>query len=152
LFARLHVATLQFRSEFPRVKVFISYSGSDEKYAERLREALAKHDVQVWDPASQIAPGENWGLKYGKALEDSEAVIVLISPAAVKSDVVRHEIQYAVSNAQFRDRLIPVLVRPTNEIPWILRKLRVIGADQDADETARRIAKELRKAPVAGAK
>jgi len=148
LFGRLRVATLQLLSEFPRVKVFISYSGPDERYAERLRQALVKHDVQVWDPASQIAPGENWGLKYGRALEDSEAVVVLISPASVKSDVVRHEIQYAVSNAQFRDRLIPVLVRPTDEIPWILRKQKVIRASQNADETARRIANALRKAPV----
>jgi TIR domain len=134
------------------VKVFISYSGSDEKWADRLRSALAKYEVDVWDPASQIAPGDNWGLKYGKALENSDAVVVLISPASVKSDWVRHEIQYALSSAQFRDRLIPVLVRPTDEIPWILRKLKVIRASHSVDETARRIVNALRKAPVAAIK
>jgi TIR domain len=134
------------------VKVFISYSGPDEKYAQRLREALAKYDIEVWDPASQIAPGENWGLKYGKALENSDAVVVLLSPASVKSDWVRYEIQYALSSPQFRDRLIPVLVRPTEEIPWILRKLKVIRATQDVDETARRIMNALRKAPVIAGK
>jgi hypothetical protein len=134
------------------VKVFISYSDADEPWADGLRSALAKFDIEVWDPASHIAPGENWGLKYGKALEDSDAVVVLLSPASVKSDWVRSEIQYALSSPQFRDRLIPVLVRPTDEMPWILRKLRVIRATQDIAETARRIAKELRKAPVAAGK
>ena len=134
------------------MKVFISYSGPDEKWADRLRSALIKRDVEVWDPASQIAPGENWGLKYGKALENSDAVVVLISPDSVKSDWVRHEIQYALSSPQFRDRLIPVVVRPTDEIPWILRKLKVIRAPQNVDETARRIINTLRKAPVTAAK
>jgi hypothetical protein len=134
------------------VKVFISYSRPDEKWADRLRLALTKRDVEVWDPASEIVPGENWGLKYGKALENSDAVVVLISPASVKSDWVRHEIQYALSSPQFRDRLIPVLVRPTEEIPWMLRKLKVIPATQDVDETARRIVTTLRRAPVTAGK
>jgi hypothetical protein len=134
------------------VKVFISYSGADEKWADRLRAALAKHDVQVWDPGLQIAPGENWALKYGKALENADAVVVLLSPDSVKSDWVRHEIQYAVSSPHFRDRLIGVVVRPTDDIPWILRKLKVLHATQDVEETALRIANALPKAPAAAGK
>ena len=130
------------------MKVFISYSGPDEKWADLLRTALSKYDVEAWDPASQIAPGENWGLKYGKALENADAVVVLVSPDSVKSDWVRHEIQYALSSPQFRDRLIPVVVRPTEEIPWILRKLKVIRATKEPDETARRIVNVLRRHKV----
>ncbi len=130
------------------MKVFISYSGPDEKWADLLRTALSKYDVEAWDPASQIAPGENWGLKYGKAIENADAVVVLVSPDSVKSDWVRHEIQYALSSPQFRDRLIPVVVRPTEEIPWILRKLKVIRATKEPDETARRIVNVLRRHKV----
>lgn len=131
------------------MKVFISYSGADEKWADRLRTALARQDIDVWNPASQIAPGENWGLKYGKALQNADAVVVLLSPDSVKSDWVRHEIEYALSSPQFRDRLIPVVVRPTEDIPWILRRQQVIRASKDTDETARRIASALRKSPAA---
>jgi hypothetical protein len=140
--------------DFESMKVFISYSGPDEKWADLLRTALSKYDVEAWDPASQIAPGENWGLKYGKALENADAVVVLLSPDSVKSDWVRHEIQYALSSPQFRDRLIPVVVRPTEEIPWILRKLKVIRATKEPDETARRIANALRghKVPATAGK
>jgi hypothetical protein len=134
------------------MKVFISYSRADEEWADRLRTALARQDIQVWNPASQISPGENWGLKYGKALQNSDAVVVLLSPDSVKSDWVRHEIEYALSSPQFRDRLIPVIVRATDEIPWILRKQQLIRATKDADETARRIAAALRKSPAAAGK
>ncbi len=134
--------------DFESMKVFISYSGPDEKWADLLRTALSKYDVEAWDPASQIAPGENWGLKYGKAIENADAVVVLVSPDSVKSDWVRHEIQYALSSPQFRDRLIPVVVRPTEEIPWILRKLKVIRATKEPDETARRIVNVLRRHKV----
>jgi len=134
------------------MSVYISYSGADEKLADHLRTALARQDIDVWNPASQIAPGENWGLKYGKALQDADAVIVLLSPDSVKSDFVRLEIEYALSSPQFRDRLIPVIVRPTEDIPWILRKQQVIRATKDLNETARRIAGALGKSPATAGK
>jgi hypothetical protein len=134
------------------MNVYISYSGADEKWADQLRTALGDHDIDVWNPASQIAPGQNWGLKYGNALKNADAVVVLLSPASVKSDWVRHEIEFALSSPQFRDRLIPVIVRPTDDIPWILRKQQIIRATKDTDETARRIASVLRKSPAPAGK
>jgi hypothetical protein len=134
------------------MNVYISYSNADEKLADDLRRALARHDIEVWNPASQIAPGANWGFKYGRALQNADAVVVLLSPRSVKSDWVRLEIEYALSSPQFRDRLIPVIVKPTDDIPWILRKQQVIRATKDPDETARRIANALRKAPAPAGK
>src|SRR5437773_9430965 len=81
---RTFVATSAIFMDFESMKVFISYSGPDEKWADLLRTALSKYDVEAWDPASQIAPGENWGLKYGKAIENADAVVVLVSPDSVK--------------------------------------------------------------------
>lgn len=129
------------------MNVFISYSGADEDWADRLREQLAHFgtEIIVWDPGSEIMPGENWALKYGKALEKADAVIVLLSPTSVKSDWVRHEIEYVLSSSKFRDRLIPVLVKPTKEVPWFLRTLAFIDATKNKDDVAPRIAAALRK-------
>ena len=91
------------------MNVFISYSHTDEEWADMLREQLQRlgtDKIFVWDPASEISPGENWALKYGRALEQSDAVVVLLSPDSVKSDWVRHEIEYVLSSPKFRDRLI----------------------------------------------
>jgi hypothetical protein len=128
------------------MKVFISYSGPDEKWADLLRERLAREGIDVWNPRSEITPGENWGLKYGKGLEASDAMIVLVSPDSAKSDWVQHEIEYALSSPRFRDRLIPLLVRPTARIPWILERQSLIRATKDIDGTVRHVTTALKKA------
>jgi len=127
------------------MKVFISHSGSDEKWADLLRTRLTREGFNVWNPRSEIRPGENWGLKYGQGLEASDAMIVLVSPDSAKSDWVWHEIEYALSSPRFRDRLIPVLVRRTARIPWILERQHFIRATKDIDSTVRDVATALKK-------
>lgn len=134
------------------MKVFISHSGSDEKWADLLGRELAKEGIEVWNPSSEIAPGENWGLKLGRGLEDSDAMVVLLSPDSAKSNSVRHEIEYALGSARFRDRLIAVLVRPTADIPWILEKQHFIRASDDAKKTVRDVAAALKKSRTAVAR
>ena len=94
-------------------------------------------------------PGENWALKYGKGLETSDAMIVLLSPDAAKSDWVRHEIDYALSSPRFKDRLIPLLVRNTAEVPWILERQQLIRATKDMNATARNVVSALKKSEAA---
>jgi len=131
------------------MKIFISHSESDEKWARLLRSRLSEEGFEVWNSASDIAPGDNWLLKSGKALEAADAMIVLLSPDSAKSDSVRSEIEFALGSPQFRDRLIPLLVKPTEDIPWILRKLQIIRATKDADETVGRVIAVLQKSLVA---
>ncbi len=130
------------------MNVFISYSHSDEEWANELREQLrgvGTHKILVWDPVSEISPGENWALKYGRALEQADAVIVLLSPDSVKSDWVRREIEYVLGSPKFRDRLIPVMVKPTKEVPWFLHTLSFIDATKDKEEATRLSAAALKK-------
>lgn len=69
------------------MKVFISYAGADEKWADVLRARLPKAGIEVGNPSTEIAPGENWGLKYGKGLEASDAMIVLLSPDSAPNPI-----------------------------------------------------------------
>ena len=130
------------------MKVFISYSEADEKWARQLRSSLAEEGFEVWNSASDIAPGDNWLLKSGRALQTADAMIVLLSPDSAKSDWVRSEIEYALSSPQFRGRVIPLLIKPTEDVPWILHKLHFIRATKDADETISRVVAILQKLPV----
>ncbi len=59
-------------------------------------------------------------------MKSAEAMVVLLSPEAIESRWVSHEIEYALGAKRLQDRLIPVLVRPTKKIPWILRELQLI--------------------------
>ena len=92
------------------MKVFISYSEADKKWAHLLRSRLTQESFETWDSANDIAPGENWMLKSGKALQNADAMIVLLPPDSAKSDWVRSEIEYALSSPQFRGRVIPLLL------------------------------------------
>ena len=130
------------------MKVFISYSEADEKWVRLLRSRLSEEGFEVWNSASDIAPGDNWLLKSGRALQTADAMIVLLSPDSAKSDWVRSEIEYALSSPQFRGRVIPLLIKPTEDVPWILHKLQFIRATKDVAETISRVVTILQKLPV----
>ena len=130
------------------MNVFISYSHADKKWADALRSGLTEEGFEVTVPGDDIEPGENWHLEIGKALDRANAMVVLLSPDSVASKSNRAEIEYALFSPQFRHRLIPVLVKPTADIPWILRKQQFIRATKDVNETVHRVAEALNKSPV----
>jgi putative hydrolase of the HAD superfamily len=132
-----------------QMNVFVSYSHADEKLAQELRSHLVKEGFSVANPGNDLTPGENYHLKLGKELQTADAMVVLISPESLGSASVSAEIDYALSSPQFRDRLISVLVKPTQEVPWILRKLQLLRATKDDAETARRVVAALQTSPVA---
>ena len=132
------------------MRVFLSYSTADEDFAKQLGSHLSRRGCDVWDPSEQLFPGDNWLLKIGEALKESKAMVVLLSPDSTKSEWVRREIEYAVGHRNYEGRLFPVLVRPTDEVPWILRKFEILRANDNAAEISKRIATALRRVTYAG--
>jgi hypothetical protein len=131
------------------LKVFLSYADRDDKLAQALRIELEKGGFEVWDPVARLTPGDNWALEQGKALKDAEAIVVLLSPAALASDHVKREIDYALGEPRFKGRLIPVVVRPVKEIPWILETLPVLRIDADLGRGSRRVLVALKRIQTA---
>lgn len=105
------------------MSVFVSYSLDDQAWAKKLISHLKQEGVSVRDPLADLEPGDNWSLEIGKALESANALVLLLSPAAVKSESFQRETEYALSTKRFRNRLIPVIIEDTPELPWILRHL-----------------------------
>jgi TIR domain len=130
------------------MKVFISYAHGDRDVAQDLAKPLADSGYEVLDPAQELGPGDNWALKIGEALEACQAMIVLVSPDSAKSEWVRREIEFALGSASYEHRLISVQVRPTVNMPWILRKLPLIRLDKNRAETVKHIVDQLDLAKV----
>lgn len=126
-----------------RRKVFISAAASDVSLVRDLTARLDAAGIDVWNSTVQALPGTNISAELGRALDEAEAVVVLVSRAAMKSPWVRQEIQFALGQERFQDRLIPVLAKqtPSDEIPWILRDLQ--WAKGSADKVADQILKVL---------
>jgi len=125
------------------MRIFISYTANDRNFAKELGAHLSKWGFEVWDPSEQLLPGDNWPLKIGEALEESRAMIVLLSPDSMKSEWVRHEIEYALGDRNYQGRVFPVVVRPTENIPWILNKFQILRANNNPAEISKRIASAL---------
>lgn len=61
-------------------------------------------------------------------MEESDAMVVLFTPAAASSLDVKRNIEYALGAMNYSNRLIPVVVGdseavPETEIPWIVLRM-----------------------------
>lgn len=133
------------------MKVFLSYSHEDRDLAHRVAVSLSEAGLTVWDPAIELLPGDPWARKIDQALEESDAMVVLLTPRAIDSPWVRREIEYALGEVRFENKLIPVLVDSQSElladkIPWILRRLKLVELSQDDPHGPRQIARVLLEA------
>ena len=122
------------------MKVFLSYTEADREVAREIASRLEEAGHDVWSADNALFPGENAALEAGKALDKAEAMVVLISPQAMKSSWVRREIEFALGTPQYRGRLIPVIVKPTADMPWILKKFPNVRLDKPIAESSREIA------------
>ncbi len=78
------------------MKVFVSHSHTDAPLAARVCEGLRREGLEARHPDLHHLPGDNWAANVGRALEESEAMVVLLTPAAVDSRHVMREIEYAL--------------------------------------------------------
>ncbi len=116
------------------MKVFLSHAHTDAPLAARICKVLAESGLEVWDPDRDLLPGDNWAGEVARALEESEAMVVLLTPAAASSPYVKRDIEYALGAKNYRNRLIPVVVGnlegfPASEIPWIVRRMPWVELD-----------------------
>lgn len=105
------------------MRVFLAHASEDREWAREFASNLRRRGFEIWDAATEIPRGENWHLEIGKALEDAQAMVVLVSPAAAGSEELAHEVEYALTAERLRNRLIPVIVKPTKKLPRILGRL-----------------------------
>lgn len=134
------------------MQVFISYAKSDEHIARKIAAGLERENLDVWYDGL-ILPGQNWADEIGRALRESRAMVVLLTPAALRSEHVRRELQYALGDETYSHRLIPVTVGPPEklpekEIPWILQRFEMVNLPERGapDREIKRIAEALKAA------
>ena len=67
------------------MKVFVSHSHADSELAARVSKALRNEGLDVWDPDLNLLPGDNWAAEVARAREESDAMVVLLTPDAINS-------------------------------------------------------------------
>ena len=98
------------RAESPRV--FISYARSDgEPFATDLRQRLLAEHIPLWQDRVGMEGGRDWWQQITEALDQVEFMVLVMTPAAMQSPMVRKEWRYA--------RQQGVCVYPVKGIPTL---------------------------------
>ena len=102
------------------MKVFISYSSVDERLAKEIQSTLDQVGVDSFLDKKDIGWGDEVLERVAKGLTDSSAVVVIISPASLKSQWVPFEVGHAMALGK---KILPFLAHPSIEVPDFLRQL-----------------------------
>src|SRR5215510_9502349 len=112
-----------------KLKVFISYSRKDSaEFADELVAGLEYGGFAPFLDRHDIAAGEDWEARLGGLIAESDTVVFVLSPEAVKSDRCVWEVDRTIELAK---RLLPVIFKsvPEHEIPKTLSRLQFVRFD-----------------------
>ncbi|NDJ52277.1 MAG: TIR domain-containing protein [Chloroflexi bacterium] len=96
-------------------QIFVSYSRQDADYVQRLKTFLESNGLQVWFD-EQIEQGDQWFNEIHAAIQNSPAVIVVMSPEAEASEWVHKEILLA---KRYGKAIFPLLLHGA-ELPILI--------------------------------
>lgn len=116
-----------------RKDCYLSYSHKDESLARQLKQYLESQGVSVWFAPDDIPVGFSFAETIVDAIRSCDYMIVLLSENSVQSEVVLHELDFAIETANNREkRVIPILVddvKLTNNILFYLATYQCIQVD-----------------------
>jgi TIR domain len=81
----------------PTYDLFISHSTQDDAYVRDLQRTLSDQGIRVCIDSRDFRPGDALEPALNKAIDDSAAFAVLVSPAALESKWVGKEIRHALT-------------------------------------------------------
>ena len=110
-------------------QVFLSYTNKQRPLADAVADKLRDHQLEVWD-AYSTPVGSRADDAIHDALKASDSMIAILDPHAFSSSRVREELDYALFDERYKDRLLPVFVGAKKEdftrLPWILNRLELL--------------------------
>lgn len=127
-----------------KLKVFISYSRRDSAaFADELVAGLEVAGFAPFLDRHDIVAGEDWETRLGGLIEQSDTVVFVVSPEAVKSERCVWEVDRTI---ELSKRLLPVIFKPVPEhdIPEKLRRLQFVRFDRGFARPLSELAAALR--------
>ena len=117
-----------------RQRIFVSYRRADSKLADVVLARLESAGYGVWLDRSDIVGGKQWRDAIEQALQQSDAVIFLISKVALESDEVYRELARAV---ELGKAIVPLRLDAAPLFGWFKDKLGTLQhTESDSNEAA----------------
>jgi hypothetical protein len=92
-----------------KLRVFISYSRDDLRFADQLNAALNAYGFECFIDRQGISGGEDWKGRLGNLIRDADTVVFVLSPSSAGSEICAWEVE---ESARLGKRILPVVCRP----------------------------------------
>src|SRR5215203_7530387 len=117
-------------------RAFLSYARTDgEQFASALRARLESEQPQItlWQDRARMEGGVGWWRQITEAIDRVEFMIMVLTPAALSSDVARKEWQYARQKGVRVCPLMGVSADHLNlrELPGWMRKAHIYDLEKE---------------------
>ena len=96
-------------SDSGKLRVFISYSRDDLKFADQLDAALTACGFECLIDRHGISGGEDWKRRLGNLISEADTIVFVLSPSSARSPICDWEVEEA---ARLNKRILPVNCRP----------------------------------------
>lgn len=106
-------------------KVFISYSHDDSEAADSIVAVFEKLGIEYFRDVKHIEWGRSISEEVRGALKQSVAILVILSPASIKSQWVPYEVGYGRA---LNKLVLPFLTHPPIDVPGYMGDLRRISS------------------------
>jgi hypothetical protein len=116
-------------------KIFISHSHHDNDWADWIDVQLENRGFQVWRDLTSIRAGQSFIAELNKAIEQSDLMVVLMSPAYFASAWANQEMEFAAARKM---PIIPVLIEPC-EVRGLLQYYNWADLTKDREKGLRRV-------------
>lgn len=120
--------------------VFLSYSRRDREVVRALHARLVAAQRDVWVDWEDIPPSAEWRSEIERAIESSNTIVCVVSPASALSEECRYECAHA---ARCSKRIVPIVVVDTDpaQVPDEVGRLNWLffRPTDDLDEAFRRL-------------
>ena len=115
------------RTKSQRGTVFISHSSRDRDFVVRLARLLKDHKVDYWFSV-HIAGAKQWHDEIGRALGRCDWFLIVLTPNAVRSKWVKHELLFARREDRYKEKIIPLLHKSCKyeRLSWTLPELQLV--------------------------
>jgi TIR domain-containing protein len=122
-------------------EIFLSHSSQDRDFATRIGGILEAHGLAYWYSQRDILGAQQWHDEIGEALARCDWFLLILSPAAVDSRWVKHELLYALQENAYDRHIVVVDYQPAEwkKLSWTLRSLQWVDFQQDFADGCREL-------------
>lgn len=126
-------------------QIFISYAKPDAEFAGALKRHLETLGHASWWFDEGVAPGQNWQDAIFEQLKKTEALVVLLSEASLRSSWINNELGAALAYSEEKGSpiIIPVFLDSNVNITGPIARFQRIFAEGDPEEVAIKVASAL---------